>query len=172
MGKIWGSVIFPGLGHLLSGRYVKGVVLGVLFSVSLEAVLLSVIWPEAFGETWPVFGGLAIVIWGYGVLSHCWLLKRREKAGQAEQVLLGGIKAMVGGDLGAAEEAFRTVLRLDDRDVEGWLYLARTCQLQGQERRARKFYRVVRRLDREKKWAWEVEGLLGGGDGSGSVVTP
>ena len=175
MGKIVGSVIFPGLGHLLSGRYLKGAVLAVLFSITAEVLLLSLIWPQAFGESWPVFGALAVVIWGYAVLSHWSLLRRsrrNRKAGQADQVLLAGIKAMLRGDLGSADEAFRTVLRLDDRDVEGWLYLARTCQLRGQVGRARRFYRVVRRLDRQRKWAWELELLSGVRDVSRSDTTP
>ena len=86
--------------------------------------------------------------------------------------MLAGIKAMLADDLKTAEEAFRTLLRLDDRDLEGWLYLARTCQLRGQEARARKFYRVVRRLDRRRKWAWELGILSPAGRSGHADITP
>ena len=177
MGKIWGSVVFPGLGHLLSRRYLQGALLALLFSLTVQMLLVSLIWPDPFpmSEPWSFLAGLVMCIWGYGVLSHWWLLRRTagpENADQAEQVMLAGIKAMLRNDLEEAEDAFRRVLRRDDRDVEGWLYLARTCQLQGQESRARKFYRVVKRLDRTKKWAWELETLSGGEVGSGSAITP
>jgi hypothetical protein len=164
MGKIWGSVVFPGLGHLLSGRYAKGVVIAVMFGITVEVLLASMVWPEALEGLEPEFMGLAMIIWGYGVLSHWWLLSRGgkyEAAGDAEQIMLAGIQAMLREDLKGAEEAFRTVLRLNDRDVEGWLYLARTCQLEGKEAQARKFYRVVKRLDRAGKWAWELDMFSG-----------
>ena len=173
MGKIIGSVIFPGLGHLLSGRYVKGAVLAVVFSVTLQTLLLSVVWPELFEQTRPIFMGLALIIWGYGILSHWWLLRRTEEGKeQADEMLLAGMKAILRNDLKEAEEAFRAVLRLNDRDVEGWLYLAKTCQLKGEAGRARKFYRVVKRLDRERKWSWEIEGYLRGPGASKSATTP
>ena len=166
MGRLLGSMVFPGLGHLLSGRYLKGAVLAVLFSVTVQVLLLGMIWPESFGVSRGVFLKLAAGIWIYAVVSHWWVLRQWGAPGrevQVEQTMLTGIKALLRNDLGEAEEAFRTVLRLDDRDVEGWLYLARTCQLRGQERRAKRFYRVVRRLDRSGKWRWEVGGLSRGG---------
>jgi len=171
MGKIVGSVVFPGLGHLLCGRYLKGALRGMLFAVTLEALVLGMVWPEALAGMDAYVGGLALVIWGYSLLDHSLLLRRarqRQAGGQGEQILLAGQKAMLRGELGQAEEAFRTVLALDDRDVEGWLYLGRTCQLQGKTGLARRFYRVVRRLDRAGKWTWELENLSGGH----SVVTP
>jgi len=162
MKKLIGSALFPGLGHLLAGRPFKGALLAVLFSITVQALFLAIVWPEAFRTCRTVLVGLAVGIWVYGLLSLWWLLRRLERArqaGQADQVMLAGIKAMLADDLKTAEEAFRTLLKLDDRDLEGWLYLARTCQLRGQDRRARKFYRVVRRLDRGRKWTWEL-GLL------------
>ena len=174
MKKLIGSVFFPGLGHLLAGRPYKGALLAVLFSVTVQALFLALVWPEAFQTCRTVFMGLAVGIWAYGLLSLWWLLRRLERArraGQADQVMLAGIKAMIADDLQMAEEAFRTLLRLDDRDLEGWLYLARICQLRGQETRARKFYRVVRRLDRRRKWAWELGILCPGGRSGHADIT-
>ncbi len=175
MNRLLGSVLFPGLGHLLAGRYFKGALLAVLFSLTVQTLLMGLVWPESFETTRPVMCGLALGIWTYALLSLWWGLRRAEhttSTGQSEAVLMRGIRAMLANDLSAAEEAFRGLLRLDDRDVEGWLYLARTCQLQGQHDRARRFYRVVKNLDSRRKWTREIDVLSGGADPRPSEATP
>lgn len=175
MKKLLWSALFPGLGHLLAERHFKGALLAVLFSITVQTLLMGLVWPESFGTARPAMCGLALAIWTYALIS-LWLGLRHGEhaalAGQSEAALMRGIRAMLANDLSAAEKAFRTLLKLDDRDVEGWLYLARTCQLQGQHDRARRFYRVVRNLDSQRKWTWEIDVLSGDVDFGGSDATP
>ena len=163
------------MGHLLVGRYFKGALLAVLFSMTVQGLLLGWVWPESFGTSWMVLLGLAVGIWLYSLVSAWWLMRRmgtERFQQQKDRILMAGIKAMLRNDLEAASKTFRTLLRQDDRDLEGWLYLARICQLQGQTRWARRFLKVVRCLDRQGKWRWELSVLAGGTSPRDTGVTP
>jgi len=165
MKKLIASVFFPGLGHLLAGRHLKGAILALLFSITLQALLAGLIWPELLAHARTPLAALALGIWLYALLSLWWLIRRTDRArsdGRADQVLLAGVKAMLAGDLKTADETFRKLLKLDDRDLEGWLYLARTCQLRGQPARARTLFRVVEHLDLDRKWSRQIDILCHG----------
>lgn len=164
MGRLFASILFPGLGHLLAGRYLKGAVLAVAFALAVDALLVGgLVWPEPFQSARLGLGTLAVGIWVYGWAGMGWYLLRNSGADlerRKDYVLSEGLRSLLRRDAPAAQRAFRAVLRLDDRDLEGWLYLGRSCQLMGQWTRARCFYRAARRLDVRGKWSWELERRL------------
>ena len=161
MKELFATIVFPGLGHLLAGRRLKGAVLAVSFSVTVQALLATgVVWADEFRWSRPGLWALAGAIWMYALVSVVReVLVGRDPGRQKQKdaLLAQGMKEMLHGELETAQRTFRTVLGMDDRDVEGWLYLGRTCQMMGQAQRARRCYGAVRRLDVSGKWAWEQE---------------
>ena len=162
------TVIFPGTGHLLLRRYLKGSVLAALFAASLDVFLISVFLPHAAG--WPLtLVGLGIMAgtWLYGLADIRTLLKlirSKDFQKRKDDMLKSAQVAWLKSEYDEAERLLRAILLLDERDVEAWVLLGKVLKSCGRDEDARKSFRSALNLDGGRAWRWELMTELGYSD--------
>ncbi len=160
------SMILPGTGHLFYRRYLRGVVLAVLFAAGANALLVS-----QFLASWslrPVTGwiGAAIAggIWIYAVIDIILRHKSlRSKGFQTtkDDLLRAAQVAWLRDEFTDAERLLREILRLDERDTEAWVHLGKILKALGRQREARMCFRSALNLDANGPWRWMLREELG-----------
>ena len=151
------SIPFPGIGHILLGRFFLGIFIALGYGISLEAIFLSFIWP-AFVAQWVYFGLLALCIWLYAILDILRLMRMSslwQKEG--ENLYRCALKKYLQGDYGECLRELRRLLRLKFRDIEARLLMAEVYRQTGKISRAKRALKKTKRLDERGKWRWEIE---------------
>lgn len=151
------SVVFPGLGHFLTNRPVRGAVLMSVIFYCFEGVLLSILIDDrAMADiVIRVCLGIALFIW---IFAHVDLFRvRRLKKAATEEVFEEGIKAFTRGDLEEAENLMRKMLLGDPYDIQARIYLAITHIEKGALRAAERELNRCSRLDTKGVMAWETK---------------
>ena len=151
------SIPFPGLGHILRGRFFLGIFIALGWGISLEALLLSFVWP-AFLSQRVYFGLLALCIWFYAILDILRVV-RKDIAWQkeGENRYRCALKKYLQGDYGDSLRDLRRLLRLKFRDIEARLLMAEVYRQMGKISRAKRALKKTKRLDETGKWHWEIE---------------
>ncbi len=153
------SVLLPGGGHFVLRRPLKGGVIAGAFLVALQVLLLylvgadrpqtAVVWSSAAG---------AALLWVCAAwdVVRLWRLGRRV---DADETLLGGVKAMVAGDWDTALKRMELLVEADPADVDAWLYIAFVRYVRGDARGARRALARCAANDLEGTARWEVKAL-------------
>jgi hypothetical protein len=160
------SAVVPGLGHLLTRRYLKGVVLALVFTTSAELFLLARFW-------WPSEAGVGLAWASVAVAAAVWIyalgdaVSASRHAGEAfvgrkDDLLRRAQVAWLKRDNAEAEALLRRLLAMDERDVEGWIHLGKVLKSSGKDAEARRCFRAARNLDGSERWRWELERELTG----------
>ena len=160
------TVIFPGTGHLLRRRYLKGAMLSALFAASVDVFLIA---SDLFGQgvTSPVSlvsAALAVGVWVYGLIDLVRMLRLFGAGGFQERkdaLLREAQVAWLKDDLTEAERLLRAVLDIDERDVEAWVHLGKVLKSSGRAAEARKCFRSALNLSDSRRWRWELMRELG-----------
>lgn len=160
------TVICPGTGHLLLRRYLKGTTLAALFTASVDVFLIS-----AFLLTGGVKPPLSLVslglgagVWLYALIDLSLILRAVRAKGfqkRKDDLLRSAQVAWLRDELTEAERLLRTILALDERDVEAWVHLGKVLKASGREKEARKSFRSALNLAGSRRWRWQLMRELG-----------
>lgn len=138
------------------GRFLFGVLLAFFYSICLEWLLITgfVLRFELPGVYTYACVGLLVAIWG-GTLGWVIVLVRADTEGREERrdaLLKQGMNFLLQNELDAAEQALLELIKLDDADVEAYLYLGSVYEAKGNSALARKCFKTSLNLDGEGKW--------------------
>jgi len=162
------TVVFPGTGHLLLRRYLKGSVLAALFAASLDVFLISAFLPHAGG--WPLTTATLVIMagtWLYALVDIRTLLKiirNKDFQERKDDMLKSAQVAWLKSEYDEAERLLRGILLLDERDVEAWVLLGKVLKSCGRDEDARRSFRSALNLDGGQTWRWELMTELGCSD--------
>ncbi len=160
------TVVFPGTGHLLLRRYLKGSVLAALFAAATDLFLITAfLWPGE-GKTGLIVVSLAIMIgvWGYALLdivSRLKILRQEDFQERKDDLLRTAQVAWLRDENAEAERLLKEILALDDRDVEAWVHLGKVLKSSGRDEEARMSFRTALNLEGSQRWHWELKKELG-----------
>jgi len=160
------TVIFPGTGHLVLRRYLRGSVLAALFAASTDVFLITAfLWPGE-GKTGLIVVSLAImvVVWGYAlfdILSRLRVLRAEDFQERKDNLLKAAQVAWLRDDYAGAERLLKEIIALDDRDVEAWVHLGKVLKSCGRDEEARESFRTALNLEGSRRWRWELMRELG-----------
>jgi len=163
------TVIFPGTGHLLLRRYLKGSVLSALFAASVDVFLISsfLLGQGVTSALSVVSGALAA---GVGVFALIDLfralkvLRSKDFQERKDGLLREAQVAWLKDDLPGAETLLRAILAIDERDVEAWVHLGKVLKASGRDGEARRSFRSALNLSGSRRWRWELMRELGTAD--------
>ncbi|KPJ55732.1 MAG: hypothetical protein AMS16_03745 [Planctomycetes bacterium DG_58] len=160
------TVVFPGTGHLLLRRYLKGSVLAALFAASTDVFLITTfLWPgEGKGGLILVSLAIMIGVWGYALLdvvSRLKVLRQEDFQERKDELLKAAQVAWLKDENAEAERLLKEIIALDDRDVEAWVHLGKVLKSVGREEEARMSFRTALHLEGSKRWHWELKRELG-----------
>ena len=162
--------LIPGAPAIVFGRWLAGASLFVLATAGWNLGLYLNLFVE--GGAWggvraSVLEGAGFVVGGLCTLiSLLWtaMLTSSERAERrrlaADAAVVKAQSAILTDDLDAARLALQEGLRADPRDVDLLFLEWSVARDRGDERRARRVRRRLRRLDLDEKWTWEVERRL------------
>ncbi len=150
------SLLFPGLGHFVLGRFLFGVLLALFYGICLEWLLISGFiigfdLPRVYTYTCMA---LAVAIWG-GALSSVIVVVRADTEGRRarkDQLLTQGMNFLLQNELEAAEQALLELIKLDGADVEAYLYLGSVYEAKGNPALAHGCFKTSLNLDEPGKW--------------------
>jgi len=154
--------LVPGWGHVYLGRDFIGLTL-----FSLSALLGFLV----FNAYLMMGGEYRMVVIRCGLALHLmvslfslldvWRRTSPRRLNRIEEKMAGllrdGMISYLRDELGEAENAFRTCLKLDNQEVEALVRLGVVLARKGFHRPARRILRRARSLDLEEKWNWEIE---------------
>ena len=162
--------VVAGMGHLWEGKDLKGLALFAGFAAGLAGLVEGLVLWSGPGKTEITAAAavLVVCVWGYAFYD----ILRLTYGPWREKVLLArsehlrrGIVAFLKSEYDTAERELLANLRLEPGDPESLFRLAVICRLRGENGRARRYLRALRRTDLAEKWRWEVgceEALLDG----------
>lgn len=160
------TVIFPGTGHLVLRRYLKGSVLAALFAASADVFLITAfLWPgEGKAELIAVSLGIAVLVWGYAlfdVVRQVRKLRAEDFQERKDTLLKSAQVAWLRDECVEAERLLREIIRLDDRDVAAWVHLGKVLKSCSREEESRQCFRTALNLEGSDLWRWELRRELG-----------
>lgn len=155
------SVFFPGLGHVLLSRYIKG--LSIFFSVIILLDLSFIIMPfvitpdpDSIGASiCSAFNVAAIFIYLYNlwdIFNIVYYRKRKSLRRQKNVLLKDGIKFYLQNDLSNARNELKKALKLDNDDIDILYYLFMTGKHSGKNAGGKRLLNKLNSLDFDKKW--------------------
>ena len=167
------TIVLPGSGHLLFRRYLRGVVLAVLFAAGLNAFLVAqFVAPLAATPALMALGlALAALIWAFSALDlalSCRSLHNATFQTQKDEILKAAQVAWLRDEFPEAERLLRELLARDERDIEAWVHLGKVLKALGRESEARICFRSALNLDGSTHWRWMLRQELGYADSAES----
>jgi len=162
--KISAGILFiiPGLGQILTGRYLRGFILFFSFVIliDLSLVILPFVWENYQIEAVrPVFIIAAVIIWFYNIIDILRIIWWRERENLQKRKITIFQKAFtmyLQDNLIEAEKILRSLLKMDRDDVDTLFYLGVISHRQGKRGRARSYFNKLLQLDETQKWSWEI----------------
>ncbi|MBN1419755.1 MAG: hypothetical protein JXP34_13330 [Planctomycetes bacterium] len=156
--------LISGLGHIWEGRDGRGLVLFVLFALSLFGLLNGLVLIE--GPEGRVVAGisaaLGLTAWIFGLADIVRLTHeprvariRSERAARIREAS----ERFLRDDLAGAERLLRENLRDDPRDPDSLFRLATVLAERGDRRAALRCLGRLRAVDLEGTWKWEAQAL-------------
>lgn len=166
------SALLPGMGHIATGRVLKGIAVFFLFGFALDgwvysraaAVLppeRSLLGPAALRNASLALGSL---LWAYAVLDTAAIALRRRRIAAKAEAATGHIRdalaAYLRNEPQAALASLRAALRINDQDPDALFYLGAIHASLGQARQARKALHKCIRYDHGGKWDAQAQDQL------------
>ena len=162
------TVIFPGAGHLLLRRYLKGVILAALFAASADIFLgARFLLPLMADTPLPkVALGVMAAVWAFAIIDLSVRLKSLRFSDfqkHKDDLLRAAQVAWLKDEYPEAERLLRQILAMDERDVEAWIHLGKILKATGRESEARVCFQSALNLDGSDRWRWQLLAELGKG---------
>ena len=88
-------------------------------------------------------------------------LRQKDFQQQKDDLLKAAQVAWLTDEHAEAERLLRTILRMDDRDVEAWIHLGKVLKSVGREAESRVAFRSALNLDGSERWRWTLLYELG-----------
>jgi tetratricopeptide (TPR) repeat protein len=155
------SVVFPGLGQVLLGRYLKGILIffSIIILLDLSLVILPIIllFPLGLpsGTLCSMFYALCFLIYLYNLwdISNIVYLRYRKRLQEKKKTILKqSIIYYLQNDLNSAKSELRKALKLDKDDVDTLYYLSRIERASGRTSKEKAILTKLSNLDLENKW--------------------
>ena len=155
------SLILPGAGEILCLRPSRGLLICVLYILSLSGAIMQGIvanGPLTRNAPFRVAAGCAAACW---IGAQAIMLSRMRRAAfgrciepARDRHFERGVRLFLGGEGVQAERQFRRALHLDPDDADARFYLAAVFEEQGKTRAAADQRARCRLIDHNGKWQW------------------
>lgn len=154
-----------GLGHVLVDRHLAGFLHFLGFAICLNGVIIGAyIWQgdEAFRLLVAAGAGAALMwLYSMGTLIYQeFVLSEDRVRVDAERHYVSGLRNLFQGLHHDARIEFRAVLDLDPVNVPARMMIALAYREEHKLSQARKLLKECLRIDRDKRWAFEIQELL------------
>lgn len=158
---IFFSVLFPGVGQIILGRYVNGFFLFAVYTFFLLLGISRFLVSDTFlgDRALCLAVGAAAAAWACALIETLQVgVGRKSKGTKADrdQHLRSGIVCYLKGEFGRAAEEFEAALALDRNDQDARFHLAMALKAQGSHRKARRALKQCLALDPNTKWYPEI----------------
>lgn len=154
--------IIPGLGHILTGRYIRGYIFFFSFLIFIDLafiILPFVLESYQINAASQAFIIAAVIIWFYSVIDIARIIWWREREIIQKRKIPLFHKVFIlylQNNLAEAEKNLRKLLKIDRDDLDTLFYLGVIYHGQGKRRRARYYFNKSLQLDETQKWQWEI----------------
>jgi len=155
------SLIFPGAGEILCLRPIRGLLISLLYILSVcAAIMQGILADGALTQNTPfrVAAGCAAACW---IGAQAGMLSRMRRAAfdrciepARDRHFERGVRLFLTGESVPAEREFRRALRLDPEDADACFYLAAVLEEQGKTRAAAHQHACCPLMDHDGKWQW------------------
>ncbi len=151
---------FPGVSHILLGRYRQGVVMLVLAVFAFDGLLVLGPNVETHGGLMQTLSIIVLVgLWGYAVASLISLSFRAvnpalDRAAKAN--LHDGVVDYLKSDFDGAQVRFEEAASIDTDNADTQFHLGMIYKRKGMNQDAKKAFKRSLALDAEK-WSWEIQ---------------
>jgi len=156
------ALVIPGAGQIILGSTLRGLCIFAVIGLLFDGIVVGLFGPETgISSNFLILGlaGFAFLVWAYS-LYDVW---RRAFGRYRESLRIvkykhyrTGLIHYLGGDFDGAIRDFKSVLKLDDEDVDALYYLAVAHLENGNTRAGMRLLKRCKSLDKQKKWADEV----------------
>ncbi|MBI4834035.1 MAG: tetratricopeptide repeat protein [Planctomycetes bacterium] len=160
--------IFPGLGQILTGRYMRGFILFFSFLLFMDfaLVIIPCLWSDYYVRD--ISRALVIssvLIWCYNImdiLRIVWWLERASLTEKKAPFFQKTIAYYLQNNFPEARKELKNILRLDRDDADALFYLGAIAHREGKYPAAIRFFHYCLQLDQTEKWRWEISQLIAG----------
>ncbi|MEE2856583.1 MAG: hypothetical protein VX949_04230 [Planctomycetota bacterium] len=154
--------VIPGMGPILLGRVQRGLLLLLLGGTGWVFLLAgTTVWAgpdraqtQLLGAALGIVCTFVSVVWTHRLTSP---IHRRWVRVQVERALDDAQRCYLRGRMQRAQMALDSGLVKDDRDIDLLFLDWQVSRSLGNESRARRSRRRLRRFDLDEKWLWEVQ---------------
>jgi hypothetical protein len=163
--RIAALCFWPGLAQIWAGQEVLGLILGVLFSATLNlAVVARFVWAEAFAPGWAgFFAALALTSWSASVgytLWWVWLCHPEGHRPEIDQLFREAAESYLQGRFQDARRRLERIVETDEADADALMQLGTLFVRTEQPALARRAFRQCLELEGGAKWRWEIQQSL------------
>lgn len=158
------SIIFPGFGHFSQGRYWHSVFYILFGAACLDTGIVTLFVTESAPHISLGSFALYFVLWISALAGAIKFGRIRPTLSTRKMSLFKkGLNAYLKNDMAEAEEHFLQILAIDPGDADSNYALGRVYAAQDKTDLARRHFKRVLNSseDRNGKWVWETESLLG-----------
>lgn len=155
--------IFPGLGQILTGRYLRGFVFFFSFLIFMDFafVIIPCVW--GVSDVKKALEISSVIIWCYNIMDILRIVWWRERAHLTEKktpFFQKTITYYLQNNFPEARKELKKILRLDRDDVDALFYLGAIAYQEGKIGRAKCYFNWSIQLDPNEKWRWEVSEFI------------
>ena len=156
------TLLMPGLGHFLIGRFVRGLVIWLVYMCSaLGAIACGLTGggPLSHNAPFVVLMLISAACWVYAVVNIVDVTFGSEESTSEEcdEHFRQGVTHYLRGELVRAKKEFQKALSLNRRDLEARLHLGMVYAAEGRYHHARRAFKRCLALDHDGKWHWELQ---------------
>lgn len=154
--------LIPGLGQILTGRYLRGFVLFFSFVIFIDFILVisPCVWGSEQAKTsCDALIIAAIIIWIYNIIDMVRIIWWRERDALRKKKIPLFNKAFalyLQDNMAETEKNLRSLLKLDRDDSDALFYLGVISFRQRKSGRAHSYFNKALQLDVTQKWQWEI----------------
>ncbi len=157
--------VWPGLAQIWTGQEILGVILALLFAVTLNlAIAARWIWLDAFAAGWSeIFATLALLTWlaSFGYTAWwVWLCHPERHRREIERLFRDAMEAYLQGRWNDSRKRIERILAMDETDADALLHLGTLYVRLEQPALARRAFRQCLELEGGARWRWEIQQSL------------
>ncbi len=157
--------LWPGLAQIWLGQEVLGIILALVFAISLDSVLAArFIWTESLSMTWvQLLSSIAVLNWlsSFAYTVWCVVLRHPERhRSEIDRWFREARDAYLEGRWADSRMGIERILIRDEGDADALYLLGRIHHRTRQANLARRAFQQCLETGRGEKWRWEIERAL------------
>lgn len=159
---------WPGLAQIWLGQEVLGIILALVFAISLDSALAArFIWTESLSLTWvQLLSSIAVLNWLSSFAYTVWCVVSRSPErhrAEIDRLFRQSRDAYLEGRWADSRLGIERILIRDEGDADALFLLGRIYLRTRQANLARRAFVQCLETGRGEKWRWEIDQALAAG---------